>query len=102
MRVRNIRTALTVITISLVALAGVSCNGKSSSDISARSVSRMEKPPSPAIEIVRIDHPADNSSFYSNDMIEVRLSLTGDDLPDSTRVYFDGLLLTTLLGGSLN
>jgi len=101
MRVRNIRTALTVITISLVALAGVSCNGKSSSDISARSVSRMEKPPSPAIEIVRIDHPADNSSFYSNDMIEVRLSLTGDDLPDSTRVYFDGLLLTTLLGGSL-
>lgn len=52
--------------------------------------------PGPAIKMVSIDQPLENARVFSGDNIPLRLSVTGNTIPDSVRIYFDGKLLATL------
>ena len=49
-----------------------------------------------AANLVNIDEPADRSRYSSGDIINVKLSLRGQYIPDSVRVFFDGIELATL------
>ncbi len=88
------------LTLSLYAW---SCKSK---EVSGRnSVSKngteTETKSGPAVKLVKIEQPINDTRFYSGDIVPLRLSYTGSIMPDSVRVYFDGRLITTLYGSSL-
>lgn len=88
---------------AVILLFAVSCNGPAESS-GSRDQSRSDTDKSqkmPAASLVDISEPADGARFSSGEKIKLVLGLRGEDLPDSVKVYFDGMALTTLKGGVL-
>lgn len=72
----------------------VSCNGSVKSDNSTTTAKVTTKELSASL--VNMQAPEDGAKFTSGDEISLKLSLRGDNAPDSVRVYFDGESLVTL------
>jgi len=91
---------LVLITFSL--LAGISCRGNDSETSGSvraeeRSGSRL-----PLARLISLDKPEENQKYSSGELIDLRVSLLGEEVPDSVRYYFDGTLLKTALSGPWN
>ncbi|MEA1887769.1 MAG: glutaminyl-peptide cyclotransferase [Bacteroidota bacterium] len=74
----------------------VSCNGSVKSSEKDDVSGADEKPKVLAASLVNIEKPADGSRYSSGGEINLKLSLRGNDTPDSVRVFFDGKPLATL------
>ncbi|MCD4769452.1 MAG: glutaminyl-peptide cyclotransferase [Bacteroidales bacterium] len=73
-----------------------SCRSNGASGKSSETKAETKVKPGPAVKVVKIDQPLDNAKFSSGDIVSLRLSLTGNTIPDSVRIYFDGKLFATL------
>ncbi|MEE4115267.1 MAG: glutaminyl-peptide cyclotransferase [Marinilabiliaceae bacterium] len=83
--------------ICFLAVLAYSCGGNTST-VQAQGDKDSDSPKLPAVKLIEIDSPKDNQSFASGDLIDLEISLLGDQLPDSVRVYLDGSYLYTLSG----
>jgi glutamine cyclotransferase len=95
MRIKLVSISLSLI-IPFSILFGFSCNGNSTKkpESIGESVKNAEK--RPIAKLIRIDKPQENQSFSSGALIDLSVSLLGEEVPDSIRFYFDGSLLKTI------
>lgn len=86
------------LSIILLLLIAYSCKGNSSSSaIVSDKAENISKSVSPMLKMIRFESPNENRQYASGDNIELRLSLLGEIVPDSVRVYLDGLHIYTML-----
>jgi len=87
------------IIISGLILMG-SCGGGSSSGSQGSTRegnSNPGTPAGPALKLIEFVEPSDNSSITYGEDIDVVIRLLGDDIPDSIRFYYDGILVKSVL-----
>jgi len=87
--------------ISLIFILAVSCNGEGSSSVNKKTGEVENKNPVNRVSLVKIDQPSDGDEFDSGDIIELKLELLTDTIPDSVRVFFDGKQRSCLKNGVL-
>ena len=86
--------------ICFLAVVAYSCRGNAASDENEK-VEPVSKSNPPPVKLIEIDTPKENQRFASGDVIDLEISLLGERVPDSVRVYFDGNYLFTLYRRSL-
>lgn len=80
---------------SVLLTLAVACNGSVRKTGNNRQEEKKQSE-KPAPGLVKIDEPADRARYSSGDIIKLRLSLEGNTLPDSVRIFFDGTVSQTL------
>lgn len=85
---------------ALLTLA-VACNGSVKKSGDNKAGEKNEEPRVLAANLVNIEEPADGSEYSSGDEIRLVLSLRGETVPDSVRIFFDGVPLVSLEAGEL-
>ena len=83
----------------LVVVFAVSCNGSVKSDNKTSAANEATKELS--ANLVNIEEPEDGAQYTSGDEISLKLSLRGNNTPDSVRVFFDGASLATIKADDL-
>lgn len=78
----------------VVMVFAVSCNGSVKSDNDTSEAN--ETPKELSANLVNIEEPDDGAKYSSGDEIILKLSLRGNIIPDSVRVFFDGEPLATI------
>ncbi len=79
----------------LISLA-LACNGSVKKSGNNTEGVKEVQPGRLAANLVDIDEPVDGTLYSSGDMINLKLSLRGKTIPDSVRVFFDGVELVSL------
>lgn len=74
----------------------VSCNGGEAAGKTKEITSKPVVEASPAPKLIDIIEPAVNTTVASGNQVSIKLSITGSDIPDSVRLYFDGVHFETL------
>ncbi len=85
-----------IIIIPFGILSGFSCRGNSSDKVLTEDndVENIKK--APVAKLIRIDKPEENQRFSSGEELELLISILGEEVPDSVRIYYDGNLVVTL------
>lgn len=93
---RDIVKLILISIIPFSLLSGFSCKGNSSESEDEAKSSLKQSESLPFVKLIRIDSPAENHRYKSGDSISVKLSLLGESIPDSIRIYYDGNTVKTL------
>ncbi|MEZ4999784.1 MAG: glutaminyl-peptide cyclotransferase [Bacteroidales bacterium] len=92
---------LTLLLMVFILKTITSCNGGEANGKTSNSDSNSPVAESPAIKLIDFEKPAMNSTVSSGGDVDIQLSLTGNTVPDSVRLYFDGTWFLTLEKGML-
>lgn len=85
-----------VLMIPFGILSGFSCRGNSSDKLPEGNQNLNTTDVKLSVKLINIDKPSDNQRFSSGEEIDFLLSLLGEEIPDSVRLYYDGSLIKTL------
>ncbi len=92
----NSRLLLKLIIVS-ISLVGFSCNGNSRADTATDIKTEIKISEKTLIKMISFEAPDDNQKYASGDEIGLRISLLGELVPDSIRVYLGGSHIHTML-----